>query len=106
VAAVYRYCVNHNGARRCRADIDTESKRDGELRLPCISIRGITGTTPCVALAMPDEEERGGRAASMLNLALDGRCHECGEGVDGEIELGKVTTASPCGHTLRDRRHR
>ena len=109
VFGAYKSCVSYTGAgSRCRAGFNVEDRRDSESRLPCVSIRGITGKIPCVECAIqPDPPEPpGGRMATKLDDILEGNCPECHEAIEDEHAMGGVVTARPCGHVLIDRRKR
>ncbi len=101
---VRRTCVHYTtSGTLCHAGIEVDVKRDDEGRVPCVEIRGITGTRTCDRLSMPPPAPQ--HAAGSMTKALDalagGHCPKCNEPVRGEVELDGGTYAMPCRHIIR-----
>jgi len=104
----YRECSYYNYGAVCRAGVRVDAKRDDELRLPCVSVNGVTSTTTCSLLVMPVEAKDGkvGELAQALEAIMAGVCPQCRGAVDGEEVVGLVVHAKPCGHIVSDKRRR
>lgn len=93
--------------KRCEQGVDVEQLRDGELRLPCVSIRGVSGEVSCDLRELPPEPSAAGAAtgpmSKLLALALADLCTYCGEPITSTFEtgIGGQVRALPCRHTQR-----
>lgn len=105
----YVECVHYAGSQngRCRADVTISTLRDAELRLPCVIVNDRTGEHRCDERKLPEVklEQLTGMVAALADLEA-GRCPTCHEPITAEHDVGKVTTAHPCGHPIADRRRR
>lgn len=96
-------CSRYRGAREtCRAEVDVETLRDEEGRLPCVVISGRTGVIGCDELDLPRTAagEPGGRMAKLLAELEAGRCPTCSRAITGEATDGDDVVALPCRHVL------
>lgn len=100
----YRACVNYaSSALICRAGIDPVSVRDADERMPCVVIRGITGTIPCdkVELAAVPPSNEVGEMAKALSAIMARRCPKCEGPIEAEMEFNDSILAMPCRHVIR-----
>jgi hypothetical protein len=96
--------VNYaSSALVCRAGIDPRSVRDDDERMPCVVIRGITGTISCerleLAPAAPSSEV--GEMAKALAAIMSRRCPKCEQVIEAEMEFNDSILAMPCRHVIR-----
>lgn len=101
------HCVHFTSvATTCRVGVDPGTVTDDDGRMPCVVIRGITGTIACDKLQLPAKPGGGepGRMGKMLSKLLDGICPTCGEAIRGELELDGQVIAMPCRHVIRSAR--
>lgn len=104
---VRRTCVHYTApGTRCHAGIDVDAKRDADGRVPCVEIRGITGTRSCDRLSMPApaSQHTVGSLTKALDSITSGRCPKCDDPVRSEFEIDGIIYAMPCRHVIRSTR--
>lgn len=100
-------CAHWNSSgMACKKGVHPVYVTDNFGRVPCVTIRGITGEIACDMRQMPEEPKPGeaGDAVKMLQLMLDRKCPRCGGAIAGEMEFNGSILALPCRHVLRSSR--
>lgn len=94
------YCTS---SMPCRAGVNVANLRDDEGRIPCVVIRGVTGSVRCDLMDMPraPAAEEPGSLSRALNSLTAGRCPTCDTPIRGELEVEGRVHAMPCKHILR-----
>lgn len=96
-------CRHYRGARSiCGAGVDVEQLRDDEQRLPCVVIRGVSGSIPCDERDLPASAAPvpAGRLVSALEQLEARRCPQCRAPIEREATVGANVVAMPCRHRL------
>lgn len=96
-------CVHYRGsAVVCKAGVDVEQLRDHNGRLPCATMRGITGELACDRRSMPSAvAAEPGRMVTAFQRLMSGLCPACGGEIAGEMIFNDNVLALPCRHVLR-----
>lgn len=99
-----RRCVHYvSRLDTCKAGVTVERLVDSEDRIPCVTIRGITGSLTCDELEMElfPAPAKQGVLASALAAITKGLCPTCSDPIRGEVEIDGAIRAMPCRHVLR-----
>lgn len=103
----YAACVHFRStSSACHKGVDPKDVTDKEGRMPCVSVRGVTGEIACDMRLMPADAPAGtpGPATEMLNAMLEGKCPTCKREIAGEMEFNGAILAMPCRHVIRPAR--
>lgn len=99
-----RRCIHYrNSYSPCKANVDVEDLADDAGRVPCVEVRGVSGSCVCDLRTWPAEQQvERGPMSKMLGALLEHLCPTCGEEIVSEMEWADSKVALPCRHVIRN----